>query len=328
MGVDEVPAPTPGAGEVLVRVRTAAVNHWDLDMRNGSSRLPLVLPHQPGIEVAGEVAAVGPNVTRVEEGMRVMPRFIWPCAECEWCAAGEENHCARVGLLGVTAPGGYAEYVVVPASSLIRIPDQVSDEDAAALQATFAPVWHALTRRIELRPGMTILVNAVGSGAGNAALQIARHLKARAYASSGSALKLERARAFGVEGTIDYRTEDLTSRVLELTSGAGVDVVFDCVGGDVFRASLASLAWNGRLVTIGGHGGETVTLDLVPLFRHQWSIIGSTNCNRSDIDAVFALLAQGRIRPEIGRRLPLDQAAAAHEDLEGRRAYGKIVLMP
>ena len=326
--IDQVPMPVAGPNQVLVRVRAAAVNHWDIDMRNGSSRLPLELPHQPGIEVAGEVAALGPGVTGISPGTRVMPRFIWPCGDCEWCRAGEENHCPKVSLLGATVPGGYAEYVVVPASSLIRLPDHVDDESAAALQATYAPVWHALAGRIGLRPGTTILVNAAGSGAGNAAIQIARYLEARVFASAGSAEKLERASAMGVEGTINYRSEDIAARIREMTAGRGVDAVFDCVGGPVFTASLAALAWNGRLVTIGAHGGESVSLDLVPLFRNQWSIIGSTNCNRRDIDAVFELLSQGSIHPEIDRRYALEEAAAAHQALEDRQAYGKVILTP
>lgn len=326
--VDDVRQPQPGPGEVLLQVKAAAVNHWDIDMRNGSSRLPLELPHQPGIEVAGDVAAVGPQVEGFPIGTRVMPHFIWPCGSCGACRAGDENHCARVRLLGATDPGGYAEYVVVPASSLSRLPDQVAYEEAAALQATFAPAWHALADRVSLQPGMTILVNAAGSGAGNAALQIARHLGAEVYVSAGSQKKLERAKGDGIAGTINYRDEDLAARIREMTQGRGVDVVFDSVGGSVFTDSLTALAWNGRLVTIGAHGGEQVMLDLIPLFRNQWSIIGSTNCNRRDIEAVFHLLAQGRIKPIVDRLLPLEQAASAHAALEKREVYGKVVLKP
>jgi NADPH:quinone reductase-like Zn-dependent oxidoreductase len=326
--VDQVPEPVPGPHDVLVRVRAAAVNHWDLDMRAGTSRLPLTLPHQPGIELAGEIASAGPEVDRFPVGTRVMPRFLWVCGVCQWCTAGEENHCERLRVLGATQPGGYAEYVVVPASEAIPLPDGVSFDHAAALQGTFAPIWHALTGRIQLKEGMTILVNAAGSGAGNAAIQIARHLGARVFASAGSTEKLEQAKKQGVEATINYAKEDVAARIRELTSGKGVDVVFDCVGGAVFSASLAGLAWNGRLITIGAHGGEQVTLDLVPLFRNQWSIIGSANSNRRDTDAVLELLAQGAIEPVIGRRYPLEEAPAAHEALEQRRVFGKVLLIP
>ena len=326
--VDDVPIPQPREGEVLVRVRAAAVNHWDLDMRSGSSRLPLQLPHTPGIEVAGDVATIGPGVSGVTLGAPVMPRYLWPCGTCRWCAAGQENHCPGVRVLGATEPGGYSEYVVVPASSLISLPDHVSYEAAAALQGTYAPVWHALNDRLGLTPGTSILVNAAGSGAGSAGVQLAVLLGGRVLASAGSEEKLSRARADGASETINYQKENLTDRVRQLTDGNGVAAVLDCVGGAVFEASLAALAWNGRLVTIGAHAGETVRVDLIPLFRNQWSIIGSVNCTPRDIDAVFALLSDGRIQPHVHRTYPLEEAARAHEELEARRHYGKLLLIP
>jgi NADPH:quinone reductase-like Zn-dependent oxidoreductase len=325
--IDQVPEPRPGPDDVLVRVRASAINHWDIDMRNGSSRLDLKLPHTPGIEVAGDVAAIGGDVTTVRVGTRVMPRYLWPCRRCEWCAAGQENHCAQVRVLGATEPGGYADYVVVPASTLVALPDAVTYEAAASLQGTFAPVWHALKGRLDLQPGTSILINAAGSGAGSAGVQLARYLGARVIASAGSDDKLARARADGAAATINYATEDLGDRIRELIDGRGVETVLDCVGGAVFEASVRGLAWNGRLVTIGGHGGERVTLDLVPLFRNQWSIIGSVNCTSADIDDVFALLVAGKIQPAIYRTYPLEEAALAHDELEARRHYGKLVLV-
>jgi len=326
--VAHVSDPIPGQKEVLVRVRAAAVNHWDIDMRNGTSRLPLELPHTPGIEVAGDVAALGDDVVGVTVGTRVMPRYLWYCNHCAWCATGEHNHCANIRLLGATEPGGYAEYVVVPAWTLVRLPDDVSYEAAAALQGTFAPVWHALAGRIGVQPGMTVLVNAAGGGAGSAGIQLARILGARVLASAGSDEKLARIQAEGVEATINYNTEDLTARVRALTSGRGVDVVLESVGGAVFDASLKALAWKGRLVALGAHGGEIVPLDLVTLFRNQWSIIGSANCRARDIDQVFALLREGKIRPNIHRTYRLEDAVLAHEDMEARRHYGKLIIVP
>jgi NADPH:quinone reductase-like Zn-dependent oxidoreductase len=326
--LDDVPDPQPGPEDVLVRVRAAAINHWDVDMRNGTSRLNLKLPHTPGIEVAGDVAAIGDRVTSVRVGTRVMPRYLRPCRRCEWCTAGQENACRQVRVLGATEPGGYGEYVVVPAWTLIHLPDAVSYEAAAALQGSFAPVWHALKGRLDPQPGTRILINAAGSGAGSAAIQLARYLGARVVASAGSEEKLARAKADGAEATVNYAVEDLTARVRELTDGKGIEAVFDCVGGSVFEASLPALAWDGRLVTIGAHGGERVSLDLIPLFRNQWSIIGSVNCTTDDIDRVFDLLKDGKIQPAIHRTYRLDEAARAHEDLEARRHYGKLLLVP
>jgi NADPH:quinone reductase-like Zn-dependent oxidoreductase len=325
--VDTVPDPVPGPGEVVVRVRACAVNHWDVDMRNGTSRLPLELPHTPGIEVAGDVVALGERVEDVEPGERVMPIFQWHCGRCEWCAAGQHHHCSEVRMLGVTEPGGYADYVVVPAWTVRRLADSVPYEEAAALQGTYAPVWHALVNRIGVRPGMTVLVNAVGSGAGSAGLQVAVLMGARVIASAGSDDKLRRALAEGADGVVNYRAQDLTAQVRELTGGRGVDVVLECVGGELFGPSLRALARDGRLVTIGAHAGEEVPLDIVPLFRNQWSIIGSVRCTVPDIEQVLQLLTEGRLRPIVHRTYALEEAARAHDDLEARRHYGKLILV-
>ena len=215
----------PVDGGVVVRVRAAGVNHWDVDMRNGSSGLELRLPHTPGLEVAGDVVAIGPGVTGWSVGERVMPRFLWPCRRCEWCAAHQENHCARLRVLGATEPGGYSEYVVAPASELVRLPDTVTYEEGAALQCTYGPVWHALKSRLQLEAGTTILINAAGSGVGSAGIQIAKLLGARIIASAGSDDKLARAKAEGAEAIVNYRTDDLAERVRSVTDGKGVQAV-------------------------------------------------------------------------------------------------------
>jgi NADPH:quinone reductase-like Zn-dependent oxidoreductase len=326
--VDEVADPAPADEGVVVRVRAAGVNHWDVDMRNGSSGLELRLPHAPGLEVAGDVVAMGPGVTGWLAGERVMPRYLWPCRRCEWCATHQENHCARIRMLGVTEPGGYSQYVAAPAAELVRLPAGVSYEEAAALQCTYGPVWHALKSRLQLKPGTTILINAAGSGVGSAGIQIAKLLGAWIIASAGSDDKLARAKAEGAEAIINYRTEDLAERVRELTSGKGVQAVLDCVGGHIFEASVAALAPVGRAVSLGAHSGVCITMDLVSLFRTERSIIGSANCTPSDIDTVMGLLAEKKIRPNIYRTYPLENAALAHTELEARRHYGKLLLIP
>ena len=326
--VDEVADAVPVAGGVVVRVRAAGVNHWDVDMRNGSSGLELRLPHTPGLEVAGDVVAIGAGVTGWSVGERVIPRFLWPCRRCEWCAAHQENHCARLRVLGATEPGGYSEYVVAPASELVRLPDGVSYEEGAALQCTYGPVWHALKSRLQLEAGTTILINAAGSGVGSAGIQIAKLLGARIIASAGSDDKLAMAKAEGAEAIVNYRTDDLAERVRLMTDGKGVQAVLDCVGGHIFEASIAVLAPVGRAVSLGAHAGVGVTVDLVSLFRAERSIIGSANCTPSDIDTVVGLLAEKKIRPNVYKTYPLENAALAHAELEARRHYGKLLLMP
>jgi NADPH:quinone reductase-like Zn-dependent oxidoreductase len=325
---EEVPTPEPGPGEGLVRVRACAVNHVDVDMRNGSSRLPLTLPHTLGFEIAGEVAAVGPGVTEAAAGDRVAPLYQIHCRECSWCLSGQHMHCERIAMLGVQSPGGYAEYALVPAWALVPLPESLSFERGAAIQTTFATVWHALVDRVPVREGQWVLVNAAGSGVGTAGIQVARLLGARVIASAGSAAKLERAAALGAEATVDYTSEDLTERVLELTGGRGVDVVMESVGGDVLAASLRALAKNGSVVTVGGHAGEVVPVDVILLFRSQWSLIGSVRATADEIRTCIDLVADGKLDPVIHAALPLSQAAEAHRILEAREQFGKVLLVP
>jgi NADPH:quinone reductase-like Zn-dependent oxidoreductase len=325
---EEVPTPEPGPGEVLVRVRACAVNHVDIDMRNGTSRLPLTLPHTLGFEIAGEVAASGPGVTEVAVGDRVAPLYQIHCRECEWCARGEHMHCERITMLGVQSPGGYAEYVLAPAWALIPLPDSLSFEQGAAIQTTFGTVWHALVTRVGVDEGSWVLVNAAGSGVGTAGIQVARLLGARVIASAGSDAKLELARGLGAEATVNYNQDDLAVRAREITGGRGVDVVMESVGGDVLSGSLAALAKNGSVVTVGAHAGEVVPVDVILLFRHQWSLIGSVRATANEIGHCIDLVAAGKLSPVIHASLPLAQAAEGHRILEAREQFGKVLLVP
>lgn len=325
---EEVAVPTPGPGEALIRVRACGVNHVDIDMREGISRIPLQLPHTLGFEIAGDVAAVGPGVDNVAPGDRVSPLYQIHCRECEWCRMGEHHHCERITMLGVTAPGGYAEYCLAPAWALLRLPESLSYVDAAAIQTTFGTVWHALVNRVGLQPDQTVLVNAAGSGVGSAGIQVAKILGARVIASAGSDEKLALAREYGAEAVVNYRTEDLASRVREWTGGRGVDVVMESVGGDVFTGSVNALAKNGKLVTVGGHAGEVMPVDIILLFRHQWSIIGSVRATADELQLVVEMAAAGAFKPAIYKTYPLAEIRQAHVDMAARKHYGKLVLVP
>ena len=325
---EDCPQPEPGPGEALIRVRACAVNHVDIDMRNGTSRLPLTLPHTLGFEIAGEVAAIGSGVNEVAVGDRVSPLYQIHCRECEWCRRGEHMHCESIEMLGVQSPGGYAEYVTAPAWALIVLPDSLSFEHAAAIQTTFGTVLHALTGRAQLREGEWVLVNAAGSGVGTAGVQVARMLGARVIASAGADFKLERARELGAEAVVNYATEDLAQRVRTITGGRGVDVVMESVGGDVLRASIDALAKDGRVVTVGGHAGEVVPVDVITLFRNQWSLIGSVRATADELRHAVSLAASGELQPVIHEVFPLENAADAHRLMEERRQFGKLVLVP
>jgi NADPH:quinone reductase-like Zn-dependent oxidoreductase len=325
---EDVPDPEPGPGEALLRVRACAVNHVDIDMRNGTSRLPITLPHILGLEIAGDVVAVGEGVTEVAPGDRVSPLYQIHCRECEWCRRGQHMHCEGIRMLGVQSAGGYAEQVVAPAWALLHLPASLLYEDAAAIQTTFGTVWHALVTRAPLEEGQWVLVNAAGSGVGTAGVQVARFLGGRVIAAAGADFKLERALEDGAEAAVNYVTEDLATRVRELTGGRGVDVVMDCVGGDVLAASLEALAKDGKVVTVGGHAGEVVPVDVILLFRNQWSLIGSVRATAEEIRHVVGLVADGKLSPVVHGVFPLGEAADAHRVLEERGQYGKLILVP
>ena len=325
---DDAPDPTPGPGEVLIRVGACAVNHVDIDIRKGVSRLAIELPHTLGFEFAGEIAALGEGVVEWSEGDRVAPLSQLHCDRCRWCAQGQHQHCEELTMFGIQIPGGYAELAVAPAWALIALPEHLSFEDAASVQAAFATGWHALTKRARISEGDWVLVNAAASGVGSAGIQIVRLLGGRVIASASSDEKLERASALGAEATVNYATEDLTERVREITGGHGVAVVYESVGGELLQKSIPAMDTQGQLVLVGCHAGEVVPVDFIELFRHEWTLHGAARATAEEYRHVMTLVGDGRLTPVIAETFQLGQAAQAHELMESRRHFGKIVLVP
>jgi NADPH:quinone reductase-like Zn-dependent oxidoreductase len=325
---EDVPDPALGDDDVLVRVRSCALNHFDIDLRENLSRWPLRLPWILGLEFAGDVAAIGSNVRGFREGDRVWVLHELPCLECEHCAAGDDNLCLAAEMWSVQRPGGYAEYIAVPARAVFALPDSVSYDVAAAGQIVFTTAWHMLVTRGGIKAGETVLVSAAGSGVGHAALQVAKLAGATVIATAGSDEKLTRASADGADHAINYDRDEVTATALELTGGRGVDLVVEHVGGEQFGACLGALRKNGRLVTCGGHAGEVVDLDIVPFFRNEWQVIGSRTGTTQEVRLVMDLIASGKLRPHVHTALPLEEAARAHRILENREHFGKVVLNP
>jgi NADPH:quinone reductase-like Zn-dependent oxidoreductase len=326
--LEDVPTPEPGEGEVLVRIRACALNHFDVDLRENVSRWPLPLPHILGVEFAGDIAAHGANVEGLREGKPVWVLHEIPCLECDYCLAGMDNLCLRAEMYSVQRPGGYAEYTLAPARAVFPLPGPDSHDAAAAGQIVFTTAWHMLMTRAELRAGETVVVNASGSGVGHAAVQIAKLSGATVIATAGSDEKLARSTDDGADHVVNYRTEDVTAQVLDFTEGRGADLVIEHVGGDLFGASLNSLRKNGRLVTCGGHGGEVVDFDIIPLFRNEWSVIGSRTGTVRETKLVMNLIAAGKLTPRIHATLPLSETAQAQRIIEEREQFGKVLLRP
>jgi NADPH:quinone reductase-like Zn-dependent oxidoreductase len=325
--VEEVPTPVPGPGEVLVRIYACGLNHLDLYTRAGAQGRKAKLPHILGLEPVGEIAALGEGVTGWQIGDRVLVGAFIVCGVCEFCRAGMDNLCRQRKIIGVDRWGGYAEHVVAPAANLMRLGSHISYEEAAAVQAAFGTAWHMLASRARIRPGETVLVLAAGSGIGTAAIQIARHFGCRVIAAASSKEKLEKARSLGADVLINYRQQPRFSlAVVEATGGRGADIVFEHVGSDTWKESVASLAFRGRLVFCGSTTGRWGETDLWGVFYKEAEILGSFGATRADFRAVMERVEQGIFRPVIDRVFHLEEAAEAHRYLEDRRVFGKVVL--
>lgn len=324
----DIGLPDPGPGEVTISVSACALNHIDVDIIRGVSRLPVSLPFVPGIEVVGTIKNIGPGVTGWEIGERVAPRVQRNCGRCTPCLTARQDLCDELEWISLATSGGYAEELVCHADQLVRVPENLTDEAAVAVQVAFGTAWHMLFTRGRLRAGETVLVNAVGSGIGAAAVQLARWAGARVIGTAGSDDKLERARAHGMEAGVNYTANPAFGPQVKELTGGGVDLVFEHVGGSTFTSGLESLKKGGRLVTCGAHSQEVVPFDIIPLFRGEFEVLGSFAFVQTEVEKVFDLAARGVIEPLVDSVFSLAEGARAVERMESRKAYGKIVIMP
>jgi NADPH:quinone reductase-like Zn-dependent oxidoreductase len=327
----DLPRPTPGPGEVLVRVRAVSLNAFDLMARAGRyTPNKGVFPHVLGSDISGEIAAIGPEVREpLRVGQRITAWWVVPCGRCEQCVTGNPNICAfDYKYLGAHLWGGYAQYLKLPAFNVIPLPESVSWEEGAAFPTIYGTAWHMLVTQARLRPGETVLIQAAGAGVSVAGIQIAKLAGATVYATASSDAKLERARALGADAVINYQEQDFQQEVLRLTGKRGVDLVFDHVGGDVFEKSIRSLTRGGRLVTCGGTATYDVSFNIAYVFHKQLQIIGSNSATKRELEEMMPLLGAGKLRPIVDRVFPLPEAAAAHHYLADRRNFGKVVLVP
>jgi NADPH:quinone reductase-like Zn-dependent oxidoreductase len=326
--LEEMADPQPGRGEVLLDVAACALNHLDVDIREGISRFPVEPPFVLGLEVVGRIAAVGEGVEGWAVGERAMPFLMDTCGECRYCRTGRESLCIAPGFISFSTSGGYAERLVCAVGHLMRVPDELTDEAAAALQIAFGTAWHMLFTRGRLRPGETVMINSVGSGIGSAAVQLAHLAGATVIGNASSDEKLARASELGMDHGINHQTQDVVEEAMRLTNGNGVDLVFEHVGGELFQKSLDALGKDGRLVTCGAHSGEVVPFDIIPFFRTQKSIIGSFVFTRAEVESCMELARRGKITPLVHKAFPLFEAREAMAMMERREHFGKIVLKP
>ncbi len=304
-----LPDPTPGPGEILIDIEACGLNYADVMMRRGlyvGGPPPRFIP---GLEVAGTVSAVGDSVTKVVPGQKVM---------------------------ALVSHGGYAEKVVAPSTSVMARPEGMSAEAAAAFPVNYFTADFALHFAGNIQPGQTVLIHAAAGGVGTAAVQLAKIAGARVIATASSAAKLERVKALGADVCIDYTKEDFLAVVKDVTDGKGVELVLESVGGDVFDKSMSALRTLGRLIVFGIASADARRPDVRDmLFRNLWVIglhLGALMANpevaKASAERLFGLLANGKIVPQVGHVLRLDDAARAQDLLGDRGNYGKVVIKP
>jgi NADPH:quinone reductase-like Zn-dependent oxidoreductase len=324
----DVPEPTIKANEVLVEVKACALNHLDVWARGGLPGIEIPLPHILGNDIAGVVRKVGELVSWVRRADEVMLHPGVSCGHCDECLSGRDNLCREYDILGYQRNGGYAELVAAPAVNVIPKPQSLSWEEAAALPLVTVTAWHMLVTRAAVQPGEDVLVHAAGSGVGSIGIQIAKLRGARVIATASSDEKLAKAKQLGADEVVNYSNQDWPKEIKRLTNGRGVDVVFEHTGAETWAGSVASLKTGGRLVTCGATSGFAAQTDLRQVFYRHLTILGSFMGSKSELLEAMKFIESGKIRAVIDQTLPLREAKRAHELMQDRLQFGKLVLIP
>ena len=329
MKYKEIETPEPGEGEVLVRVGAVSVNRgFDVNARAGNSVHGHTLPLIMGVDPSGEIVAVGSGVNQNRINEHVNIRGMARCGSCDNCKQG--GRCIMSRPIGIKAPGGYAEYIVVPDFQARKIPSSIPFADATVIcrhaSAAFSEIYTS-----QIKEGEWALVMGAAGALASFVVQFAKLKGAHVIAAAGGEDRLEVAKDLGADYTINYRTQDLEEEVRAITKKRGVDVVFENIGDpDLWPGAWDSLSRNGRLVTVGFHGGGIVPLDLKKLHMRQLKVLSSAmDAGSEDVQGDCLKLAiEGKIRPVIGKKLPLKDAAEGHRLVENKAVIGKVILEP
>jgi NADPH2:quinone reductase len=326
---EELPDPMPGPGEIRVKVHAATVNRvLDVALRRGEQgRRGVTLPLIPGVDCAGVVDQIGPDVTRWKPGDRVAAAGRMPLAPCPEDGDGYDG---PTGMMGIKRPGGFAELVTVPACAAEAVPKGLSFAEAAVATRHCPTAWNLLCNGAELKAGEWVLILGASGNLGSVGIQIAKHvIGAKVIAAAGSRARADAGLKLGADHAIDYSSQDLLDEVMRITDGYGIDVLYDNVANPkVIPKAFLALADNGRHVTAGAHGGPLVTIDFGHLYHKKITIKGITGHQAADVPKCLQAVAEGRLKVQIAHILPLTRAADAHRMMEADPGMGKIVLDP
>jgi len=325
--LEEHPIPEPGSGEVLLRVVATSVRRTDLGQRSGKGDFfKSTLPFQLGRESSGVVAALGAGVSGWREGDEAITKNNSACGECRNCLAGAPEACLHMRYQGVSAWGGYADYITLPARTLLRKPPSVGHAEAAGFQGGTITAWHSLVDQAKLQPGETVLIPSATGAVGSGGVAVAKYVGARVIASVRGADKARRIKPFGADEAMDYETEDVGQRVRDLTGGRGADVLFDTVGGPEFQDRARLIRPNGRIVMPGAAAGNQLSLSMNAMIANQATLHFSKGSRPEEADTVLGLLASGELKVAYSHVFPLEEAAEAHRAIERREPIGRVLL--
>ena len=326
LGFEDIAIPEPGPGQVRVKVAWAALNHLDVWVRQGVPGHRFPLPITPGCDFSGTVDKAGLGAEIWQQGARVTVAPGFTMADSQQAAAGNHNLARDYGIYGETCDGGNAEYAVVNAENLIAVPSDYPLDLAAAFPLTYLTAWHMLVERCRIQPGDKVLIHAAGSGVSVAATQIAKLFGADVMVTAGSAEKVALGLENGADFGVNYREDDWTAAAKTWTGKQGLDIIVDHVGVDTLPKGVWALAKGGRIVTCGVTSGAEMTMNFAPIFFKSLSILGSTMGGLGEVKQVAGLVFSGKLTPIVANRFQFAQIQQAHEALNNRLAFGKILL--
>jgi NADPH:quinone reductase-like Zn-dependent oxidoreductase len=324
--IEDIAPPQPAPGEVLLRVRSAGLNHLDIWVRKGRKGVVLPMPHILGSDAAGVVEALGPDVGGVKVGDEVILNPGLSCGRCEYCRRGQQSLCASFGIVGLSRPGTFAEFVAIPAKNLRPKPPHLTFDEAGAFVLSFVTAWRMLMTRAQLKPGQTLLIHGIGGGVALSALKLAKLTGAEVIVTSSSDEKLARAKEIGADHTINYKAGDVARSVKEITAGRGVDVVVDTAGAATWPIDFSAVRPGGKIVLCGITTGPEAMTNLRVLYWNQLTIMGSTMGSDEDFRQMVTAVAAVRMKPVMDSVHPLEEVRQAALRMEAANQFGKIVL--
>lgn len=320
-------APKITSDELLIKVKACSINHLDLWIRSGLRGMQINLPHILGCDISGIIDQIGKTCYGYEIGQEVIVSPGTSCGSCKFCLTGADNFCSKYSIIGgYDKNGGYAEFVSVPKQNILPKPQDLSFEESASIPLTFLTAWNMLVKRAKIKTGETVLIVGGSSGVGTAAIQIAKLFNCYVFATAGTDEKLNKMKNLGADFVVNHHNDDFGEIIREKTNHIGADVVFEHVGVATWARSVNSLTHGGRLITCGTTTGSETNFDIRLLYRRQLSIMGSFMGSKGDLFNILKFVNQGKLKPVISDIFSLQDANKAHDLIENRKHFGKVVL--